>query len=107
MHEAYLRLVDPSSVEWQDRAHFYAVSARVMRGLLVDAARARRAQKRGGLYKRVDADSTLDLNQLPDLGPARAEEILAINAALDSLEKIDSRQVQVLDLRFFGGLTVE
>jgi len=107
VHEAYLRLVDLSSVEWQDRAHFYAVSARVMRGILVDAARARQAQKRGGLLKRVNPGAGFDIDQVPDLGPQRAAEILAIDDALDHLSKVSPRQVQVVEMRFFGGLSVE
>jgi RNA polymerase sigma factor (TIGR02999 family) len=107
VHEAYLRLVDLSSVRWQDRAHFFAVSARIMRGILVDAARARRSQKRGGLLRRFDPSAGFDLERVPDLGPRRATEILAINDALDGLAKIDPRQVQVVEMRFFGGLSVD
>jgi len=107
VHEAYLRLVDLGSVEWQDRAHFYAVSARVMRGILVDAARARGAQKRGGLFRRVHSSTNFDLDQVPNLGSGRTAEILAINDALDRLAKMDPRQVQVVEMRVFGGLSVE
>jgi RNA polymerase sigma-70 factor, ECF subfamily len=106
VHEAYLRLVDMSTVCWQDRAHFYAVAARVMRAILVDAARARGAQKRGGLIRREKA-SGVDLDQIPDVGPGRAEEILAIHEALGRLAQIDARQAQVVEMRFFGGLTVD
>jgi RNA polymerase sigma factor (TIGR02999 family) len=107
VHEAYVRLVDLSSAGWQDRAHFYAVSARIMRGILVDAARARGAQKRGGMLRRADPSTNFDLDQVPDLGAGRAAEILAINEALDGLAKMDPRQVQVVEMRFFGGLSVE
>jgi len=107
VNEAYLRLVDVSNVEWQDRAHFYAVSARIMRGILVDAARARGAQKRGGVLRRVEPSSDFDLEQVPDLGSGRAAEILALNDALECLAKMDMRQVQVVEMRFFGGLSVE
>jgi len=107
VHEAYLRLVDLSSVEWQDRAHFYAVSARIMRGILVDAARARSSQKRGGLFRRVEASTNFDLDQIPDLGSGRAAEILGINEALDRLGELDPRQVKVVEMRYFGGLSVE
>jgi RNA polymerase sigma factor (TIGR02999 family) len=107
VNEAYLRLVDVSNVEWQDRAHFYAVSARIMRGILVDAARARGAQKRGGLLRRVEPSSDFDLEQVPDLGSGRTAEILALNDALECLAKMDMRQVQVVEMRFFGGLSVE
>jgi RNA polymerase sigma factor (TIGR02999 family) len=107
VNEAYLRLVDLTNVDWQDRAHFYAVSARIMRGILVDAARARGAQKRGGLLRRVEPSSDFDLDQAPDLGSGRAAEILAISDALDCLSRIDARQVQVVEMRFFGGLSVD
>jgi RNA polymerase sigma factor (TIGR02999 family) len=107
VHEAYIRLVDLSSVRWQDRAHFFAMAAQIMRGLLVDAARARRSRKRGGLIQRTEASANIDLDQTPDLGPKRTEEILAIHEALDGLAKMDARQAQVVEMRFFGGLTVE
>jgi RNA polymerase sigma factor (TIGR02999 family) len=107
VHEAYLRLVDLTSVEWQDRAHFYAVSARVMRGILVDAARARQAQKRGGLLQRVNPGAGFDVDKVPDLGFQRAAEILAINDALDHLAQVEPRQMHVVEMRFFGGLGVE
>ena len=107
VHEAYIKLVDLNDVRWQDRAHFYAVAARIMRGILVDAARARRTQKRGGLLQRAGADTEFDLDQIPDMGSGRAEEILAIHEALEHLAKMDARQAQVVEMRFFGGLSVE
>jgi RNA polymerase sigma factor (TIGR02999 family) len=107
VHDAYLRLVDLTSVEWQDRAHFYAVSARVMRGILVDAARARKSQKRGGELEKVHPGAGFDGEQIPDAASLRAGEILAINDALDYLAKVNSRQMQVVEMRFFGGLSVE
>jgi RNA polymerase sigma factor (TIGR02999 family) len=107
VHEAYLRLVDLSSVEWQDRAHFYAVSARIIRGILVDAARARQSQKRGGLLRRINPGAGFDVDQSPDPRSLRAAEILAINNALDHLAKVNPRQMQVVEMRFFGGLSVE
>jgi RNA polymerase sigma factor (TIGR02999 family) len=107
VHQAYLRLLDLTKVEWQDRAHFYAVCARVMRGILVDAARARQAQKRGGLLQRVNPGAGFDIDQIPDLGFQRAAEILAINDTLDHLAKVNPRQMQVVEMRFFGGLSVE
>jgi len=106
VHEAYIRLVEIHSVRWQDRAQFYAVSARIMRGILVDAARVRRSQKRGGLLRRT-ASSDIDLDQIPDMGPGRAEEIVAIHEALEHLAKMDPRQAQVVEMRFFGGLSVD
>ena len=107
VNEAYLRLVDLSSAAWQDRAHFYAVSPRIMRGILVDAARARSSLKRGGPLRRRDASTNFDLEQIPDLGSDRAAEILSIHDSLDCLAKMDPRQVQVVEMRFFGGLSVE
>ena len=107
VHEAYIRLVELSNVSWQDRAHFYAVSARIMRGILVDAARARRSQKRGGSLRREGSSANIDLDQIPDMGSGRAEEILAIHEELEQLAKMDARQAQVVEMRFFGGLRVD
>ena len=107
VHEAYLRLVDLSGVEWQNRAHFYALSARVMRGILVDAARARQAHKRGGLLRRINPGDGSDVSRVPDPASQRAAEILAIDDALDHLSKVNPRQMQVVEMRFFGGLSVE
>jgi RNA polymerase sigma factor (TIGR02999 family) len=99
VHEAYLRLVDQRHVRWQNRAHFFAIAARVMRRILVDHARARASIKRGGGEPvRLVEDGRLE--PLPI-------DILALDAALDRLAAIDSRQSQLVELRFFGGLTVE
>jgi len=106
VHEAYIRLAEMSAVGWQDRAHFYAVSTRIMRAILVDAARVRGSQKRGGLLRRTTS-SDIDLDQIPDMGPGRAEEIVAIHEALEHLAKMDPRQAQVVEMRFFGGLSVD
>jgi RNA polymerase sigma factor (TIGR02999 family) len=73
VHEAYLRLVDLSGVEWQDRAHFYALSARVMRGILVDAARARQSHKRGGLLPRINPRAGPDFSRVPDSASQRGD----------------------------------
>ena len=107
VHEAYLRLVDVTSVDWQDRAHFYAVAIRVMRGILVDAARARKSQKRGGLIQHINPGAGFEVSEIPDPASRRASEILAINDALDHLSKVNPRQMQVVEMRFFGGLSVE
>ena len=101
VNEAYLRLVDATSVSWQDRAHFFAVSAQIMRRILVDAARARAAAKRGGAAPRVRLD------EVPDVSTEPASELVAIDEALNSLSRIDPRKAQVIELRFFGGLSVE
>ena len=105
INEAYLRLVDVQSVGWQDRAHFFAVSAQVMRRILVDAARARGSAKRGGLVIRVDHSAAVDLDQIPEIG--RSAELIALDDALKALAEIDPRKARVIEMRFFGGLSVE
>lgn len=103
VHEAYLRLVDQSRVNWQGRTHFRAVGARVMRRILIDHARRREGLKRGGGRQRVTlGDSLL---QSPDL-EVDLSELLALNAALEKLARLDERQARVVELRFFGGLTM-
>lgn len=101
VNEAYVRLVDGKAVAWHDRAHFLAVSARVMRRILVDHARARRAEKRGGRAARVSFDEALVVT---DETPY---DIAALDEALDALSAFDARKSRVVELRFFGGLTVE
>jgi len=101
VNEAYLRLVDVRRVQWQDRAHFFAMAARVMRRILVDFARAQKNQKRGGALRRV----TLDQN-LP-IASETPEDVIAIDEALTSLAAQYERKSQVVELRFFGGLSVE
>jgi RNA polymerase sigma factor (TIGR02999 family) len=101
VNEAYLRLVDAKAVAWQDRAHFLAVSARVMRRILVDHARSRRAQKRGGLAGKVTFDEALAVTNEP------AQDFIALDGALEALAKFDERKSRVVELRFFGGLSVE
>lgn len=105
VHEAYVKLVDARMVDWQDRAHFFAVSARIMRRILVDAARARAANKRGGAMQRID-DTTI-IDRLPDTTTERAIELCALDDALLELARMDPRRAQVVELRFFGGLSVE
>ena len=107
VHEAYVRLVDARSVDWQDRAHFFAVSARIMRRILVDAARARSSAKRGGGMQQVDHSTMIDMDALPAAGTDRAVEIVKLDDALNSLAQMDPRRAQVVELRFFGGLSVE
>jgi len=102
VHEAYLELIDITNVDWQHRAHFFAVSAQIMRNILLDRARRRVTAKRGGSAKRVNLD------ELPEIGGAgRAKELIALDDALNTLAKIDERKARVIELRFFGGLTVE
>jgi RNA polymerase sigma factor (TIGR02999 family) len=107
IHEAYLRLAHLDHVNWQDRAHFRAMACRIMRGILVDAARARRCQKRFGQLRRAAGSAEIDLERIPDLGPGRTEELLAIHEALERLAAMDPRQALVVEMRFFGGLSVE
>ena len=100
VNEAYVRLIDTQDVQWHDRAHFLAVASRVMRRILVEAARARRRQKRGGGEEAIPIDGAIALAQkVPDL--------LALNDALDALANLSPRKSQVVELRFFGGLTID
>src|ERR1700756_3597272 len=101
VHEAYMELIDVRNVDWQHRAHFFAVSAQIMRHILLDRARRRVAAKRGGNAERVDLD------ELPDLSGDRANELIALEDALNALAAIDARKARVIELRFFGGLSVE
>lgn len=87
-------------MEWQHRAHFFAVSAQIMRRILLDRARRRMAAKRGGPAPR------LNLDEIPDTGSGRARELIALDDALSELAKIDPRKAQVIEFRFFGGLSV-
>ncbi len=99
VNEAYLRLVDAKRVDWQDRAHFFAISANLMRQVLMQHARSRAAQKRGGGGAvRVDLDEAL----IPS--PGRDVDLVALDDALDELAKADAREAKVVELRYFGGL---
>jgi RNA polymerase sigma-70 factor, ECF subfamily len=101
VHEAYMRLIDYSRMEWAGRAHFMAVAATAMRRILVDHARGHRSVKRGGMLRRVSIDDV-------ELGTEeRAELLIAIDDALGRLKEIDERQAQVVECRFFGGMTEE
>jgi RNA polymerase sigma factor (TIGR02999 family) len=101
VNEAYLRLVDVTQVEWRHRAQFFAMAAQIMRRILVDAARARGAHKRGGGALKVNLDETALLSSAPD------RSILALDEALATFSKIAPRQAKVVELRYFGGLTEE
>jgi RNA polymerase sigma factor (TIGR02999 family) len=107
VNQAYLRLVDLRKAGWNDRVHFFAVSAQVMRRILVDAARARASSKRGGRLKRAGHSTAINLDELPDLGFKRADELAALDDALNALAQFDGRKAKVIELRFFGGLSVE
>jgi RNA polymerase sigma factor (TIGR02999 family) len=99
VHEAYLRLIDARQMRWQNRAHFFAVSAQLMRRILVDFARARRHLKRGGGAAQVSLDEALTI------GPEHDADLVALDDALTDLAKLDERQSKVVELRFFGGLS--
>lgn len=101
VNEAYIRLVDWKNVRWQNRAHFYAVSAQMMRRILVDYARARGNQKRGGAAPRVSLDEALVFSE------DQSSDFVALDRALLRLAEVDPRKSQVVELRFFGGLSVE
>lgn len=101
LHEAYLRLVAQTRVDWQGRTHFLAIGAQALRRVLVDHARARLRDKRGGGRVRVE------LNEDALISPERDHDVLAVDAALTKLARIDERQARVVELRFFAGLTVE
>jgi RNA polymerase sigma factor (TIGR02999 family) len=107
VNEAYLRLVDAKGAGWHDRVHFFAVSAQIMRRILVDAARARFSVKRGGQARRVEHSSAFDLDAIPDVASGRDRELVAIDDALNTLAGMDPRKARVIELRFFGGLSVE
>ena len=104
VNEAYMKLIDQRKVDWQNRAHFFAIAARVMRRILVDDARRQLREKRGGVAVRV----AIDDGQVaaPD-DPLDAVETLALDRALQRLEQLDADQGRIVELRFFGGLTVE
>ncbi len=101
INEAYLRLVDQQDIRWQGRAHFYGIAARLMRQILVDYARRRGYAKRGGDVRRVPLDEAMVVSE------ERAAEVVALDDALKSLAEIDPRKSQVVELRFFGGLSIE
>ena len=106
VNEAYLRLMDVKRLHWHDRAHFFALSAQLMRRILVDAARTRAAAKRGGGAVRVEHISGVDMDQIAT-ADSNASSLCALDDALESLTRIDPRRAQVIELRFFGGLSVE
>jgi RNA polymerase sigma-70 factor, ECF subfamily len=106
VHEAYLRLVNTHDVDCHDRVHFFALSAQIMRRILIDAARARAAAKRGGGAARADHSAPFDLDQIPT-DDSGAASLQALDDALESLARIDARRAKVIELRFFGGLSVE
>jgi RNA polymerase sigma factor (TIGR02999 family) len=102
VHEVYLRLMDQSSINWQNRAHFLGIAARMMRRILINHAKAHTAEKRGGAdVVRLQFDEALDFYQQRDVS------LVAVDTALHRLEELDKRQAQIVEFRFFGGLTVD
>ena len=101
VNEAYVRLIDIRQVNWQDRAHFFAMSSRLMRRILVDFARSKGYQKRGGGAQKVSLDEALIVSQ------ETPHNLVAIDDALTALADFDARKAQVVEMRFFGGLSVE
>jgi len=101
VHEAYLRLIDQTRVDWQNRAHFFGVAAQMMRRILIDHAKTKHRAKRGGGGVKVVLDENAPITQ------ERAGELLALDHALQALARMDARKSQIVELRYFGGLTVE
>ena len=101
VNEAFLRLIDARQVSWQDRAHFLGIAARLMRRVLVDHARTRGVQKRGGGGYKVELDEAMAVSPAPDFN------LLALDRALEALAAVDERKSRVIEMRFFGGMTVE
>ncbi|MBA2270283.1 MAG: sigma-70 family RNA polymerase sigma factor [Verrucomicrobiota bacterium] len=101
VHEAYLRLVDQNAASWKNRAHFFGVAARVMRRILVDHARRARTEKRGRDWDKLEFDDRILAS------PGRSIDLIALDEALQDLARLDPRRSQIVELRFFGGLTME
>ena len=102
VHEAYLRLVGQSEIEWQNRAQFFGIAAHVMREILIDYARARNAQKRGGEFK-----TQILLDDAVSFSNEKILDVIAVNEALEKLEALDARQAQIVEMKFFSSLKVE
>ena len=107
IHEAYLKLVDRRRIRAHSRAHFLALAAKAMRHILINYARDRKAHKRGGASEKLPFDETKLTPGAAGLSSRQADELVALNEALRALEKIDPRQSQVVECRFFGGMTVD
>jgi len=101
VHEAYLKLIDQNDARWQNRAHFFAIAAQAMRRILIDSARKHAAAKRGGPQEELSLDEAPDMALEPDIN------LLKLDEALNELAKIDPRQSRIVELRYFGGLTIE
>lgn len=101
VHEAYIRLVDWQNTNWQNRSHFFAVAAQVMRNILVDHARRKKAEIHGGNWQKLALDEAISFSQ------AKEVDLVDLDDALQELAKLDERQAKIVELRFFGGLTIE
>ena len=101
VNEAYLRLIEVKQVQWQNRAHFFAMASRLMRRILVDAARAKGYQKRNAGREKVSLDEAVAVSATP------SQDFVALDDALNALEAVDARKCQVVEMRFFGGMSVE
>ncbi len=102
VHEAYLRLIGQNETEWQNRAHFFGIAARLMREILIEYARMKNRKKRGGEFKtQIALDSAVSFNNQKEL------DVIAVDEALSKLEKLDERQSRIVEMKFFGGLTIE
>ena len=101
VNEAYLRLIDQKHVHWQNRSHFFGIAAQLMRKILVDYARSRQYQKRGGDARQVELDEAMIVSQ------ERTADVIALDDALKGLAEFDARKSQIVELRFFGGLSIE
>lgn len=101
VHEAYLRLIDQTKVEWQNRAHFFGVAAQMMRRILIDHAKTKHRLKRGGTAIKVSLDENVNISQ------ERATELIALDDALQELAQMDERKSRIVELRYFGGLSVD
>lgn len=102
VHEAYLRLIGQNKIEWQNRAHFFGVSARLMREILIEYARSKNRQKRGGEFK-----TQIALDEAVSFANQKEIDVVAVDEALSKLEELDERQARIVEMKFFGGLTVE
>ena len=102
VHEAYMRLMGQKQIDWQNRAHFFGVSARLMREILIDYARARNRQKRGGGF-----NTQIALDEAVGFTDKKELDVIAVDEALAKLEKLDEKQARIVEMKFFGGLTVE
>lgn len=102
VHEAYLRLIGQKNIEWQNRAHFFGVSARLMREILIEYARMKNRRKRGGEYK-----TQIALDEAVSFSKEKELDVVAVDQALKKLEDLDARQARIVEMKFFGGMTIE